>query len=231
MSIALLLPFFSIAAIDSLNPSALLATLFLAQHKKANRLVTAYISGVFSTYLLLGIMIYSGLGGLQQLAGGLDYKPIVFWLQFLLGLGVLLYAIFHKPKSGSSHLRRKLEKIATPPAAFTIGITVTFVEFSTAAPYLVAIGLLAQASLEPLLGVLLLITYNIVFVLPPIVLFLGHKLIDKWWPARYRAWIKKSENGTTTNMVLWIVGIVGLLVMYDAFARLGTYYHWFSTGS
>lgn len=221
-----LLAFFSfmgIAVVDSINPSALLVTGVLARHKKANSLVPAYIAGVFSAYFILGVLIFSGLSSLATMSGDISNSPIAFGVEVAVGLAAMLFAIFYKPKPNGSRIRQKLHGIISPKAAFVIGVSVTFVEFSTALPYLAAIRLLVQSHVSLFVGITMLLLYNFIFILPPVVLFVIYQFTRSKHPTPDSLKVEKGLGDTT----LWIIGIIGFWIMFDGIARLANYFHWF----
>src|SRR5690606_12173502 len=68
-AVSVLLPFFGLALVDSINPSALLVTLYLLRRPMPVRTVAAYMSGVFASYLTIGILLVLGLDALLDRFG------------------------------------------------------------------------------------------------------------------------------------------------------------------
>lgn len=186
------------AAIDSINPCAigvliLMVSVVMGGKGSIKRLLTLgglYIFAIFLTYLLAGLgLIYFlasvplfvaeylslFVGGLVILAGILEIKDF-FWY----GKGFSLQI----PPYFSQKIH-KFSKNVTVPGVILLGAFIAGVELPcTGAPYLAIITVL---SLNFNLGaLLLLILYNIIFVLPLIIiLFLvagGTKLsiIENW---------------------------------------------------
>ena len=81
----------ALAVIDSINPSAIVITLYLLTRSRAALQVAVYIAAIFVTYLALGTMMMLGVDTLAPTLGTvLDSRPGLI-AQSLLGLAVLVY--------------------------------------------------------------------------------------------------------------------------------------------
>jgi hypothetical protein len=127
--------------------------------------------------------------------------------QSLVGLALLVFSLTASTKPSSS-------QAVAPPSASTyaalvmLGVSVTAMELPTAIPYFAAIALISEAALPtrawmPLLGI-----YNMIFVLPPIALLVGHLVLQKRMAEPYAALRQRLESGARETM-LWIAGLVG----------------------
>ncbi len=172
MSINLPLSFFILALVDSLNPSIILMTLFLLSTEKPEGRTASYISAVFLTNWFLGLLLYFGLGtALSTVINKIIYTT-AWWaysIQFIAAVALLVIAIRMKTDTDAS-LKKKPKKI-NPIATFSLGVGLTFVEFSTAAPYLGAVAMLTKAEPPALFAVKILGLYNIIYVSISLVLF------------------------------------------------------------
>lgn len=186
------------AAIDSINPCAigvliLMISILLGKKKSMSNLLYygfLYISSVFFVYLLAGLgLIYFftkiplvvteyisiSVGSLIVIAGLLEIKDFYWYGQFF---SLEIPYFFSK----------KIDKYASNVSTIGVilaGVFVSGVELPcTGAPYLAIITLLSQYF--DFTAFLLLIFYNIIFVIPLIVILLlvasGQKLynIKKW---------------------------------------------------
>ncbi|HLC81632.1 MAG TPA: hypothetical protein VJH68_03160 [Candidatus Nanoarchaeia archaeon] len=186
------------AAIDSINPCAigvliLMVSVVMSATKSIKRMVLLgglYISAVMVTYLLAGLgllyflasiplwiteLISIIIGLLIVFAGLLEIKDF-FWYGRWFSLAI--------PGPFISKIKQ-LSKKTTISGVILLGVFVSAVELPcTGAPYLAIITLLSQYF--DLTAFLLLIAYNLVFVLPLIIILLlvagGVKLhkIHKW---------------------------------------------------
>ena len=60
----MLLGFLALAVVDSINPSAIVVTLYLLSRERAATQVTVYIAAIFLTYLTLGVAVMAGIDAL-----------------------------------------------------------------------------------------------------------------------------------------------------------------------
>ena len=127
-------------------------------------------------------------------------------VQGLIGFAMLLYAIRAPTKATST---RHVEPSASSYAALAfLGVTVTTMELPTAVPYFGAIALLTTADLPLARWLPLLLLYNAIFVLPPLLLLAGHLVFGRRLDARYADLRERLQAGARETM-LWIVGLVG----------------------
>ena len=213
-----------LAVIDSINPSAIVVTLYLLSVAGSRALaqVAVYIGAIFITYLLLGVMLMLGIESLLPSLSGVLGGRTGFIAQSLVGLLLLAYSLTASTNRQSSPV------VARPPARtyaalVMLGISVTAMELPTAIQYFAAIALISEAGLPirvwaPLLGV-----YNVIFVLPPIALLVGHLVLQRQLAESYAALRERLESGARETM-LWVAGLVGgwlfLTGMIELVARL-----------
>ncbi|MDP3973455.1 MAG: hypothetical protein Q8P92_01350 [Candidatus Daviesbacteria bacterium] len=211
------------AAIDSINPCAigvliLMISVIMAGKKSLQRMLflgSLYIFSIFITYLLagLGILYFLasiplfvteylsiGVGGLIILFGLVEIKDF-FWYQKGFSLGV--------PTVFTDKIHR-LAYNTTVPGVMLLGAFVAGVELPcTGAPYLAIITVLSLNF--NMAAFLMLILYNIIFVLPLIVILLlvagGLKLhIVKKWKQEARGLMRLAIG-------LLLVGLGWLLIL------------------
>ena len=168
----MLLSLLALALVDSINPSAIAVTLYLLSRGRVPAQVVAYVAAIFLTYLALGAMMMLGIDALLpslRTAGG---GRLEFLVQGLIGLAMLIYA-FRAPTTAASGSR--VEPGASTYAALALlGLTVTAMELPTAVPYFGAISILTAADLPIARWLPLLVLYNAIFVLPPVLLLVAH---------------------------------------------------------
>ncbi len=202
----MLLGLLALALVDSINPSAIVVTLYLLSGGRAPTQIVVYIAAIFLTYLSLGIMMMSGIDALLPSLGTMGSGRFGLIVQGLIGLAMLLYAIRTPTKATST---RRVEPSASSYAALALlGVTVTTMELPTAVPYFGAIALLTTADLPLARWLPLLLLYNAIFVLPPLLLLAGHLVFGRRLDARYADLRERLQAGARETM-LWIVGLVG----------------------
>lgn len=201
-----------LAVIDSINPSAIVVTLYLLSNARSRALVqvVVYVGAIFITYLLLGVLMVLGIGVLLPPLGGVLRSWPGLIAQSLVGLALLVYSLTASTNPASSHVVAR-PSASTYAALVLLGMGVTAMELPTAIPYFAAIALIAEAELPirawaPLLGI-----YNVIFVLPPIALLVGHLVLHKRLAEPYAALRQRLERGARETM-LWVAGLVGGLL-------------------
>ena len=216
----LLLPLLSVSAlVDSINPCAfsilILTVAFLLSigqiRKKVLAIGLTYIFGIFAAYMLIGL-------GILQTLHIFDtphfMSKVGAWLLIVLGLINLINEFFPKfpiklkiPDGAHRSMAVLIEK-ASLPTAFLLGALVGLCEFPcTGGPYLMVLGLLHdQSTYMGGFGYLLL--YNVIFVLPLIVLLSlasNQALLGK-----VQAWqqAEKSNMRLVGGIVMVVLGII-----------------------
>ena len=211
------------ALIDSINPCAigvliLLVSIMIAFKTKKEMLFYGfiYVFAVFITYLLAGFGILYFLssvplyiseyisivvGSLIVIAGLIEIKDF-FWY----GQGITL-AI---PPERAKQIHEMTKKLTLPGVIF-LGIFVAGVELPcTGAPYLAILLLLSQNF--NFAAFLMLVLYNLIFVLPLIVILLmvnfGFKIQNiKRWKQNNRAYMRLA-----TGIILIFLGWLLILI-------------------
>jgi cytochrome c biogenesis protein CcdA len=197
----------ALAVVDSVNPSAIAVTLYLLSRERAAAPVAVYIAAIFLTYLALGALMIAGLDALlpalRDVAGG----RVGFIVQGVVGLAMVLYAL-RAPAPATASTAPADRGAATLAAVALLGVTVTAMELPTAVPYLGAVALLTSSGLPVAQWFPLLVVYNVIFVLPPVLLLAGHLALGARLEARYAALRVRLQAGAHETM-LWIFGLVG----------------------
>lgn len=179
-----------LALADSINPCAIavltmvLIAILIQNPEKRKRVLyagLAFVVSVYIGYLFYGIVLvqlfktinewllsnssifYKGLAILAMLIGALNVKD--FFMYRKGGLATEM-PIFMRPK-----VKKIINKITSPKGAFIIGFLVTiFLLPCTIGPYIIASGILCEQGILNALPWLLY--YNIIFVLPMLVIVL-----------------------------------------------------------
>lgn len=202
----MLLGLLALALVDSINPSAIVVTLYLLSRERVPAQVLVYVVAIFLTYLTLGVMMMSGIDALLPSLRTIGEGRLGLIVQGLVGLAMLLYAV-RAPATVRSAPRAE-PSASTLAALALLGVTVTTMELPTAVPYFGAIALLTTADLRLSQWLPLLILYNAIFVLPPVILLAGHIAFGKRLEARYTVLRERLQVGAQEAM-LWILGLVG----------------------
>ncbi len=213
------------AIIDSINPCAFGVLIFMLAYLtktfKNNRALfllhgLIYILAVFLTYLLAGLLLMPIIGSLGQtslifyaiigvvvvIAGVLEIKDF-FWY----GRGPSL-ALFpgaaERIKLYVRHVSHRLY------SAFLLGVFVALVELPcTGAVYLAILSMMSLSGVNPE-SITLLVAYNVIFVLPLIViLFLFHHGITG---EQLESWRKKNRRLMRLSIGLLLLFLGGWMI-------------------
>ena len=168
-----------IALIDSTSIVSLslvpLAVLFTSRQPLAG--TAAFISGLFFSYLVGGIVIYFGLGAViesvNRVAERIWRHPdaIDLVLQIVIGLGLLLVVVRMAMKRSDGTAKAQ-ESSITPAQAFWLAITLNVVGLPGAVPYFAAIDQMLRADLAPHATFFAIAYYCMIFVVPLVALVL-----------------------------------------------------------
>lgn len=206
-----------LAIVDSANPSALAVTLYpLMADKNYVPRVVVYVGAVFATYLTIGLLLMLGLTALFSTAEGILHSPAAYGAQAIVGGALLGFAVL-APGNGGKSSGPRLPQSRGLPAIVLLGVTVTVLELPTALPYLAAIGIMTNAGMPFLQWMPALVAYNVIFILPPLLLLGAYMVLGRRFEAQFNRWREKLSGGTREAM-LWVLGIVGFLLIADALA-------------
>lgn len=215
------------ALLDSLNPCdfalmlLLMGTLIvLGKRMKVLWAGLAFIAGVYVMYFAMGFVVYTVLGMTVGARGfRVPFLYAVSSLAILIGLwqmkDLLWYGKWFSievPDRWKPRAKKLAASVASIPGAFVIGaLESLFLAPCTSGPYLAILTLLSQTT-ERTEGVLLLMLYNFVFVVPLIVLaFAVH--FGFTTTARAERWrsAKAGKLHFITGLVMFALG-VGMII-------------------
>jgi len=169
----------SAAAVDAINPCAfavliILLTTILAAGIKRKALFAglAFTASIYISYFLMGLGLYSAIAmtGIAH-----TFYWIISFAAILVGLFNLKdyffygkWFIMEVPLRWRPKLKALLNGVTSVPGAFLIGFVVSlFLLPCTSGPYIVILGLLAKVASRDY-AIMLLLLYNLIFILPMI---------------------------------------------------------------
>jgi cytochrome c biogenesis protein CcdA len=213
----------SIGLADSLNPSTIAPALYLATGDQARRRVTQFTISVFVVYLLGGALIAIGPGALLRSLVPHVQATVRHAVETAAGVGLLIAAAMLW-RSRKRLVARGLP--ASNPKARSsalLGASITALELPTAFPYFAAIAAVLASGLGPARQLVLLVIFNICFVVPLLAIvatltFAGprsDRLLAKWRSFLERRWPH------TLAILFVIVGVFALLFGVTGFAAQG----------
>lgn len=213
------------AFVDSINPCAIAVLLILlagllsiGTKKKAVIAGLAFISGLYLAYLTVGL----GFWGIIQWSGlSRVFHQIIGAIAIIIGLANIkdyfwyggLGFVTEVPRVWRPKMKQLLQGVVSPIGAFIVGMAVTLFELPcTGGPYLFVLGLLSQGY-SWFSVVTVLLYYNLVFVLPLLVItgfmYFGYASIEK-----VSGW--KDKNIRKLHLVAGLVMLIlGLWVLFN----------------
>jgi cytochrome c biogenesis protein CcdA len=183
----------TIGLADSINPSTIAPALYLAGGKRPRAQLAEFTLAVFAVYLVGGLAVALGPG---QLVLALVPHPDAedrHVIETVVGGAMLTVGVFLW-----GYRRRLAERSAPAPnpegrSGAILGATITAVELPTAFPYFAAIAAVVGSGLGLPRQVVLLVLFNVCFVLPLVAMlailsFAGEHA--RPWLAKGRAWLE-----------------------------------------
>jgi cytochrome c biogenesis protein CcdA len=205
----------SVGLADSLNPSTIGPALYLATAAERVRRVIEFTIGVFGVNLLAGVLLTIGPGRL--LLGLVPHPRGTAKHVIELVVGVVLLAVALGVWLGRGKLARRslpMSGEGSSSSALVTGASIAAVELPTAAPYFAVIaGITASDAAIPQ-ELLLLVLYNVAFVLPLIVIVLILVLArDRADPllARVGEFVQREWPVVLAGLLLFVGAVLTLL--------------------
>ncbi|WP_442602418.1 GAP family protein [Paenibacillus sp. KN14-4R] len=210
----LILMIAGLALLDMLSPATLGVTVYLllTEKERLSSRLMIYLLTVAAFYFLVGVAIMLGLDFLLAAFSSIFQNRIVSWITLI--IGVLLFIVsFYYPKNKKSDLPRPKSK--SKKSMIALGFTTSLIEVGMALPYFAAIGLMSTSNLAVYQWLPTLAGYNLIMVLPPLIVFTLHLLLGRVMQRPLeRLRIKLSKY--SGSAVSWIMSIVGLILIYNS---------------
>ncbi len=156
----------SIGLVDSLNPSTIAPALYVATGERGRGRVAEFTLAVFAVYFVGGGAIAVGAGQLIRPLLPHPRHHIASIVEIIVGVAMI---------AGAAVLWRHRRRLADrdPPdfdphgrSSWVLGASITALELPTAFPYFAAIAAIVGAGLGPVRDLVLLLVFNLCFVLP-----------------------------------------------------------------
>ncbi|MFC7679897.1 GAP family protein [Paenibacillus sp. GCM10028914] len=211
MNSELLIMIGGLSLLDTLSPATFGVTVYLllTEKKKIGSRLIVYLLTVVGFYFSFGVAIKLGFGFFFEMFSSFLQNRVVSWIIFVVG-AILFVWSFYVPKRKRTPYTSPRSK--TKFAMVALGVTTSLVEVGTALPYFAAITLITNAGLVWFEWLPLMFAYNIVMVLPPLILYMLYVLFGSVMqkPLKY---IQNQVNKSSSSLASWIMCIVGVLIM------------------
>jgi cytochrome c biogenesis protein CcdA len=160
----------SIGLADSANPSTIAPALYLAAGDRPRRQLIQFTVGVFVVYLAGGAAVALGPGRVLLALVPHPGPTARYIVETIAGAVMLIAAGFLWRDRGSLAHRELPAPAVEGRSSALLGVTITTVELPTAFPYFAAIAAIVGSGFGPGRQLILLVLYNVCFVLPLIVI-------------------------------------------------------------
>ncbi|MFC4619576.1 GAP family protein [Camelliibacillus cellulosilyticus] len=215
MSFELLIPIGVFALLDTLSPTTLGVTVYMLLTEKERSIsrIFVYLFTVALFYFIVGVMLMLGLDAVFQELSVFGESALFGNLMTLIGLGLLIGSFFAPKKPSSSPRKPKSKSML---AMVMLGFITGLIEVGTALPYFAAISMMTVAKLALNEWMPILVGYNFIMILPPLILMELHTLFKNRMQRplkKIRETIEK-RSGSTLSWVMFIAGII-ILINYN----------------
>lgn len=202
-----------LALLDTLSPTIVGVTLYLILTNKRNLTsrLFIYLFTVALLYFSLGVAMMLGLNYIIETFSNIFQNKVFSWIIFIVGV-ILFVGSFFIPTNKKNNIPKP--KTQSISSIIFIGITTFLIEASAAFPYFAAIGLLTTNNIPTYQWLPIIATYNIIMVLPALLIFLGYKLFGSWINSKLVNLHHKLSN-TSNSALSWIMCIVGLILIFN----------------
>jgi cytochrome c biogenesis protein CcdA len=209
----------SIGLADSLNPSTIGPALFLAAGERPRSSLLQFTLGVFAVYFIGGAAIALGPG--QALLAVVPHPGHTarYIAETVAGTVMLIAAAV----LWLNRTRFAQRELPSPPSegrsSLFLGVTITAIELPTAFPYFAAIAAIVGSGFDPLRQLILILLYNVCFVLPLVlvavtlavagdraenVLSAARNLLHRHWPTLL------ASLALLAGVFVTVLGVTGL---------------------
>lgn len=156
----------SLAVADSINPVTVALAVYLASTPDPSRRLSSFALGVFSVYLVGGLVLVVGPGELLRSAAAGTHTRVFHLSSLAIGSAIICLAILLWVRRSELTRVRIPGWALKPRSSFVLGATVTAVDLLTAFPYFAAVGVIVSSKLALPGQLLLLVVFNVLYVLP-----------------------------------------------------------------
>lgn len=214
--------------IDSLNPFSIAVHIFLLGVLKNTNRIAFYVLGILVVYFVGGILIFTGLNSvLDSLTGQFAAIPelVLYGVEAILGVILVVYGLSEFQKKQTPRELR-LEKDVSVWTLILLGGGGTLSDLPTAIPYLGFIAKMTEMKIELWLGCGLLLVYNMIYILPLLVIWVLYLTYKDAIRHRMESIIATIEKANRYIIVIFCE-IVGIAFIVDSiFYFLGSPLQW-----
>jgi cytochrome c biogenesis protein CcdA len=209
----------SIGLADSLNPTTIAPALYLASGEHARTRVLEFTFAVFAVYLVGGLIIALGPGGLLLSLVPHPHHRLAYLIEIGAGVAMVVGAALLWRHRGPLRDRETVDFDPRGRSGWVLGATITAIELPTAFPYFAVIATTVGADVDAVNEILLLLLFNLCFVAPLLgivatltfagdsaqrLLGRGRDFLHKHWP------VVLAVVGVLAGLFVILLGATGL---------------------
>jgi cytochrome c biogenesis protein CcdA len=178
----------SLGLADSINPVTILIAIYLASTRDPRRRLAGLVLGVFTAYLLGGMLLLFASDELLHGVGGGIEVPHADLVNVVAGAVAIVVSAFVWAHRARLRRTRPPEWALRPGSALVLGAAVTAIDLPTAFPYFGAVAVVVTSGASLVGQILLLVLFNALYVLPLALVLLAHVAFgDRCEPALAKA--------------------------------------------
>ena len=213
MSIEILLYIGVLAILDMFSPAIIGVTVYvlLVGKKQQAQLIIAYVTTVIVFYFCTGVFLMLGLDIVfHPIADALSSSTVKV-IMTIIGAILFIGSWFVPKKKYADSPKPKQFKVS---AMIALGITTSLLEVATAIPYFASIGLMISNEFTIYEWLPVLAGYNVMMVVPALVLLLLHMLFRRLMQKPLRS-LQTLFQKNTSSALSWMMFIVGLIMLVN----------------
>jgi len=218
----------SIGLADSLNPTTIAPALYLATGERARGRVAEFRAAVFAVYFLGGAAIAVGAGQLIRPLLPHPRHHITNIVEIADGVAMIAVAAMLWRHRARLAVREPPDFDPHGRSSWVLGASITAVELPTAFPYFAAIAAIVGADVDAPGDLLLLLLFNVCFVLPLLgivatltfapdhsdrLLATGRRFLERHWPAVL------AGVALVAGTFVVLLGVTGIAGSHSRFLR------------
>nr|WP_269819590.1 GAP family protein [Fictibacillus halophilus] len=200
---------------DMLSPATIGVTVYLLLNDKEKRTsrIFIYLLTVAGFYFIVGVSLMLGISTLLESVSTIFQNQTISWIIFIIG-AILFIASFYVPANKYANLPSpKSNRLIS---IIILGLSTSLIEVGTAFPYFAAIGILSTTTtLSSMEWVSILAGYNLIMVLPPLLLYLIYIVCGRWMDKPLTN-LRERMVKNSGSALSWIMCIVGIILIFNS---------------
>ncbi|KOS68862.1 hypothetical protein AEA09_10130 [Lysinibacillus contaminans] len=201
----------ALAILDMFSPAIIGVTVYvlLVGKRKQTQLIIAYLTTVIVFYFCTGVFLMLGLDIIFKPIADALSSNIAKLLMTIIGAILFIGSWFVPKKKYAESPKPKQFKVN---AMIGLGITTSLLEVATAIPYFASIGLMISNEFTIYEWLPVLAAYNVMMVVPALVLLLLHMLFRRFMQKPLRN-LQALFQKNTSSALSWVMFFVGLILL------------------